>query len=265
MDKLISGMTSFDHSMHGLKGLKPESRVPARGGWGTWLRKIHSWHLSFMKTAGKVKNVFFLWDELISCFNNQSGAKWVKVNICIFVTVGDFTTLHEFFCRLVEQSRTSLYLDLLPSLAHWNRQQNMVRSNWFLFNDTKVIQLWRQAEEVKTANNEISRKNLCFSIVDHLQRKRCNCPSLCWMVGMHFEQQKMYHSSERPLGKMPERFKLKPSWTKGEERRPLVALQCVRGFSFVSYFHISFINSFTLVSQTKGKKEDPSRPREAFH
>ena len=94
---------------------------------------------------------------------------------------------------------------------------------------------------------------------------------------MHFEQQKMYHSSERPLGKMPERFKLKPSWTKGEERRPLVALQCVRGFSFVSYFHISFIdsftlishfhisfiNSFTLVSQTKGKKEDPSRPREA--
>ena len=52
-----------------------------------------------MKTAEKVKNVYFLWDELISCFNNQSGAKWVKVNICIIVTVGDFTTLHELSPR----------------------------------------------------------------------------------------------------------------------------------------------------------------------
>ena len=82
-----------------------------------------------MKTAEKVKNVFFLWDELISCFDDLINNKWSEVNICIFVTVGDFTTLHEFFCRLVEQSRTSLYLDLLPSLAHRDRQQNMVRSN----------------------------------------------------------------------------------------------------------------------------------------
>ena len=42
MDKLISGKTSFDHSMmHGLKGLKPESRrVSKRGLWNMTKKSI---------------------------------------------------------------------------------------------------------------------------------------------------------------------------------------------------------------------------------
>ena len=50
------------------------------------------------------------------------------------------------FGRL-NRSGQVLYLDL-PDLAHRSCQQNKARRDWFLYNDTKVIQLWKRAKEL---------------------------------------------------------------------------------------------------------------------